>query len=124
MKKSLCCLMVDFFNQLQATSNASFFSIFFNQLERQATIFDKQNQSFRMKKPLPIAPPLPLGKLDNNLSPRVGDFAQKNHPRSKLPGGTLGDTLGDTLDTSIKPKPKNLTETKETMKTLHFVICL
>ena len=27
------------------------------------------------------------GKLDNNLSPRVGDFAQKNHPRPKLPGG-------------------------------------
>ena len=39
-----------------------------------------------------------LGKLDNNLSPRVGDFAQKNHPRPKLPGG---GTLGDTLDTSI-----------------------
>ena len=33
--------MVDFFNQLQATSNASFFPYFFYQLERQATIFDK-----------------------------------------------------------------------------------
>ena len=54
-----------------------------NQLERQATIFDKQNQDLRMKR----APPLPLGKLDNNLSPRVGDFAQKNHPRPKLAGG-------------------------------------
>ena len=50
MKESLCCLMVDFFNQLQATSNASFFRIFFNQLERQATIFDKQNQNLRMKR--------------------------------------------------------------------------
>ena len=60
---------------------------FFNQLERQATIFDKQNQNLCMKRALPIAPPLPLGKLDNNLSPRVGDFAQKNHPRPNLPGG-------------------------------------
>ena len=66
---------------------------FLNQLERQATIFDKQNQNLCMKR----APPLPLGKLDN-LSPRVGDFAQKNNPRPKLPGG---GTLGDTLDTSI-----------------------
>ena len=88
MKESLCCLMADFFfNQLQATNNASFFRIFFYQLERQATIFDRQNQNLRVKEPLPIAPPLPLGKLDNNLSPRVGDFAQKSHPRPKLPGG-------------------------------------
>ena len=59
-----------------------------------------------MKEPLPIAPPLPLGKLDNNLSPRVGDFAQKNHPTPKLPGG--GGTLGDTLDTSIRTTIRNL----------------
>ena len=64
---------------------------FFNQLERQATIFDK-NQNLCMKRALPIEPP--LGKLDNNLSPRVGDFAQKNHPRPKLPGG--GDPRGYT----------------------------
>ena len=50
MKESLCCLMVDFFNQLQGTSNASFFRSFFNQLERQVTIFDKQNQNLRMKR--------------------------------------------------------------------------
>ena len=50
MKESLCYLMVDFFHQLQATSNVSFFRIFFfNQLKRQATIFDKQNQNLRMK---------------------------------------------------------------------------
>ena len=67
---------------------------FFNQLERQATIFDKQNQNLCMKR----APPLPLGKLDNNLSPRVGDFAQKIILDLSCPGGTLGDTL----DTSIK----------------------
>ena len=69
---------------------------FFNQLERQATIFDKQNQNLCMKRAPTYCPT--LGKLDNNLSPRVGDFAQKNHPRPKLPGG---GTLGDTLDTSI-----------------------
>ena len=68
---------------------------FLNQLERKATIFDKQNQNLCMKRALPIAPPLPLGKLDNNLSPRVGDFAQKNHPRPKLPGGG-GDPRGYT----------------------------
>ena len=69
---------------------------FFNQLERQATIFDKQNKNLCMKRAPAHCPT--LGKLDNNLSPRVGDFAQKNHPRPKLPGG---GTLGDTLDTSI-----------------------
>ena len=60
MKESLCCLMVDFFlNQLQATSNSSFFRNFFNQLERQATIFDKQNQKLRMKR-APIHCPTPI----------------------------------------------------------------
>ena len=44
-----------------------------------------RTRTFAWKGPLSIAPP--LGKLDNNLSPRVGDFAQKNHPRPKLPGG-------------------------------------
>ena len=63
---------------------------FFNQLERQATIFDKQNQNLCMKRAPTITQP--LGKLDNNLSPRVGDFAQKNHSRPKLPGG--GDPRG------------------------------
>ena len=53
-----------------------------------------RTRTFAWKEPLPIAPPLPLGKLDNNLSPRVGDFAQKNHPRPKLPGG--GDPRGYT----------------------------
>ena len=32
---------------------------FFNQLERQATIFDQQNQNFAWLEPLPIAPPYP-----------------------------------------------------------------
>ena len=41
--------------------------------------------------------PLPLRKLDNNLSLRVGDFAQKIIPDLSCPGG---ETLGDTLDTS------------------------
>ena len=40
MKEKFC-------NQLQATSNASLFRIFFNQLKRQAPIFDKQNQNLR-----------------------------------------------------------------------------
>ena len=68
---------------------------FFNQLERQATILINRTRTFAWKEPLPIAPP--LGKLDNNLSPRVGDFAQKIIPDLNCPGGTLGDTL----DTSI-----------------------
>ena len=73
--------MVDFFNQLQATS----FSVFF-------LISWRGKQPFSINRtrafaPLPIAPPLPLGKLDNNLSLRVGDFAQRNPPRPKLPGG-------------------------------------
>ena len=46
-----------------------------------------RTRTFAWKEPLPITPPLPLGKFDNNLSLRVGDFAQKNHPRPKLPGG-------------------------------------
>ena len=46
-----------------------------------------RTRTFAWKEPLPIAPPLPLGKLDNNLSPRVGDFAPKNHSQPKLPGG-------------------------------------
>ena len=84
MKESLRCLMDDFFNQLQATSNASFIRIFFNQLERQATIFDKQDQNLRTKR-------VPNHwKLDNNLSPRVGDFAQKIIPDLSCPGGPSG----------------------------------
>ena len=60
-----------------------------------------RTRTFAWKEPLPIAPPLPLPlvKLDNNLSPRVGDFAQKIIPDLSCPGG--GETLGDTLDTSI-----------------------
>ena len=50
MNESLYCLMVDFFNQVQARSNASFFHIFFDQLEREAIIFDKQNQNLCMKR--------------------------------------------------------------------------
>ena len=60
---------------------------YFNQLERQATIFEKQNQNLCMKRALPIDQLLPLGKLDNNLSPRVGDFAQKIIPDLICPGG-------------------------------------
>ena len=46
-----------------------------------------RTRTFAWKEPLPIAPPLPLGKLDNNLSPRVGDFAQKIIPDLSCPGG-------------------------------------
>ena len=62
-------------------------------------LINSTTRTFAWKELLPIAPPLPLGKLDNDLFPRVGDFAQKNHPRPKLPGG---GTLEDTLDASIK----------------------
>ena len=81
----LCLLVTNTTTKLSQEVFLHFHRIFFNQLERQATIFDKQNQNLCMKRALSIAPP--LGKLDNNLSPRVGDFAQKNHPRPKLPGG-------------------------------------
>ena len=77
--------MVDFFNQLQATS--SFFRIFLISWRGKRPFFMNRPRTFAWKEPLPIAPPLPPGKLDNNLSPRVGDFAQKNYPRPKLPGG-------------------------------------
>ena len=43
-------------------------------------------RTFAWKEPLPIAPPLPLGKLDN-LSSRVGDFAQKIIPDLSYPEG-------------------------------------
>ena len=52
--------MVDFFFtncKLQVTRVFSVF--FFNQLERQATIFDKQNQNLRMKSPYPLPHPYP-----------------------------------------------------------------
>ena len=64
---------------------------FFNQLERQGTIFDQQNQKLCIKRALTIAPPLPLGKLDNNLSPRVEDFAQKIILDPSCPGGGEGE---------------------------------
>ena len=88
MNESLCCLMADFFLTKCKLQVMRVFSVsFFYQLERQATIFDKQNQNLRMKRAFNHCPTPTLGKLDNNLSPRVGDFAQKNHPRPNLPGG-------------------------------------
>ena len=76
---------------------------FLNQLERQATICDiliNRTRTFAWKEPLPVAPP--LGKLDNNLSPRVGDFAQKIIPDLSCPGGTLGDTLDTSITLTVR----------------------
>ena len=50
-----------------------------------------------MKRAPTHCPTPTLGDLDNNLSPGVGDFAQKLIPDLIFPG----ETLGDTLDTSI-----------------------
>ena len=44
-------------------------------------------------------PPDPWGQLDKSVSPRVGDFAQKNYPPPNYPGG---GTLGVTLNITVK----------------------
>ena len=70
---------------------------FFNQLERQATIFDKQNQNLCMKRAPTYCPTFTPREIKQQFVPEGRGFHTKNHPRPKLPGGTLGDTL----DTSI-----------------------
>ena len=66
------------------------------------------NSMGQQESPISAPPrPLPWGRLDKSMSPRVGDFAQKNYPLPNYPGkggpqGTLDKAITAILNTILK----------------------
>ena len=50
--------------------------------------------------PYSVPHPDPWGRLDKSMSPGVENFAQKNYPPPKYPGGTIGVALNKAITDS------------------------